>query len=108
MGKRISNLERALKLTQVINSTLEQGPLLDIIVKAATELTDTESASIMLLDPRSGELVFEAATAVFRKFLAEKQAIAEREAKARERTEEMLKHDQRRKKPDTGPGQIAS
>jgi len=41
--------------------------------------------------------LFEAATAAFRNFLAEKQAVAEREARSRARTEEMLKHDQRRK-----------
>jgi hypothetical protein len=41
--------------------------------------------------------LFEAATAAFRAFLAEKQAVAEREARSRARTEEMLKHDQRRR-----------
>lgn len=44
--------------------------------------------------------LFEAATVAFRAFLAEKTALAEREAKSRARTEEMLKHDQR-KKPAT-------
>ena len=62
MKRRISRLERALKLTQVINSELEQGPLLDIIVQAARDLTDTEAASIMLLDERTGELRFTATT----------------------------------------------
>ena len=41
--------------------------------------------------------LFEAATQAFQSFLAEKAAVAEREAQARSRTEEMLKHDQRRK-----------
>jgi len=63
MDRRISNLERVLKLTQVINSTLEKAPLLEIIIQAATELTNTESASIMLLDQNSGDLRFEATTA---------------------------------------------
>jgi signal transduction histidine kinase len=35
---------------------------LNRIIKAATELTDTETASIMLLDPKTGELRFEAAS----------------------------------------------
>ena len=41
--------------------------------------------------------LFEEASRWFRAFLAEKAAIEAREAKARERTEEMLKHDQRKK-----------
>jgi hypothetical protein len=43
--------------------------------------------------------LFDEATRIFRAFLAEKAAAAEREAKARARTEEMLKNDQRRKSP---------
>ncbi|MDW7710472.1 MAG: hypothetical protein SCH98_08350 [Deferrisomatales bacterium] len=45
--------------------------------------------------------LFEDATRWFRVFLAEKAAIGEREARARERTEEMLKHDQRKKHAST-------
>lgn len=45
--------------------------------------------------------LFEAATAAFRAFLAEKAAIAQREANSRARTEEMLQHDQRKKRPVT-------
>ena len=44
--------------------------------------------------------LFEAATGAFRSFLAEKAAVAEREAHSRARTEEMLKHDQRKKRPE--------
>jgi signal transduction histidine kinase len=62
MGHRIASLERVLKLSQVINSTLELAPLLDIITQVATELTDTESASIMLVDKETGELRFKAVT----------------------------------------------
>ena len=62
MGQRIDSLERALKLTAVINSTLELAPLLDIITQVAIELTDTASASIMLIDKDTGELRFKAVT----------------------------------------------
>lgn len=48
--------------------------------------------------------LFEAATGAFQEFLAEKAAVAEREATARSRTEEMLKHDQRRKAVPHGEG----
>ena len=41
--------------------------------------------------------LFERATRMFRAFLAEKAAVAEREGLARARTEELLRHDQRRK-----------
>jgi signal transduction histidine kinase len=60
MEARISSLERVLKLMQVINSTLEQSPLLDIIVQVATQVTDTGSASVMLVDEQTGELRFHA------------------------------------------------
>ena len=62
MQRRISTLERVLRLTQAINSTLDLDPLLDIIVQAVTELTETESASIMLIDERTGDLRFQAVT----------------------------------------------
>jgi signal transduction histidine kinase len=61
MGRRISHLERVIKLSQVLNSTLELAPLLDIIVQVATELTGTTDASIMLIDRETGELRFKAA-----------------------------------------------
>lgn len=60
METRISALERVIKLVQVINSKLELSPLLDTIVQVATQLTDTESASVMLIDKETGELRFEA------------------------------------------------
>ena len=47
--------------------------------------------------------LFETATRAFRSFLAEKAAVAEREARSRARTEEMLKHDQRRKTSAPAP-----
>lgn len=62
LGIRITSLERVLRLSQVINSTLDLAPLLDIIVQVATELTDTASASIMLIDKETGELRFKAVT----------------------------------------------
>jgi signal transduction histidine kinase len=62
MQRRISDLERLLRLMQVINSTLETDPLLDIIVHVATELTNTRDASILLVDEETGELHFVAAT----------------------------------------------
>jgi signal transduction histidine kinase len=62
--KRIARLERIISISRSLNSTLSLRPLLNRIVDAARELTDTEASSLMLLDPRTGELHFEAATGV--------------------------------------------
>lgn len=52
--------ERLMEISRQLNSTLELKSLLQAIIEAATELTDTEVASILLVDPASGELRFEA------------------------------------------------
>jgi signal transduction histidine kinase len=62
LEKRIANLERIVKVSQILNSTLSLEPLLKIITQSAMELTSTEACSIMLLDKQTGELRFAAAT----------------------------------------------
>ncbi len=62
MERRIGYLERIVKVSQILNSTLSLEPLLQIIIQAATELTDTEVCSILLLDKNTGELRFAEAT----------------------------------------------
>jgi len=57
-------LERLIEISRSLNSTLSLRPLLHRIVVAAQELTQTEAASILLLDRKSGQLYFEAATGV--------------------------------------------
>ncbi len=54
--------ERLMEISRQLNSTLDVGALLKKIIKAATELTETEEASILLIDPSTGELRFEAAS----------------------------------------------
>jgi signal transduction histidine kinase len=58
LERRIAYLERIVKVSQILNSTLSLEPLLRIIIQSATELSHTEACSIMLLDKRSGELHF--------------------------------------------------
>ncbi|GAB4529352.1 MAG: hypothetical protein Kow0063_06370 [Anaerolineae bacterium] len=58
LERRIAYLERIVKVSQILNSTLSLEPLLQIIIQSATELTRTEACSIMLLDKRTGELHF--------------------------------------------------
>lgn len=59
LEERIAVLERMVKVSQIITSTLDQRQLLSLIAEVATELTKTEAASIMLLDKNTGELYFE-------------------------------------------------
>lgn len=60
--ERADWLERLIALSRSLNSTLSLPPLLDRIVTAAQELTQTEFCSILLIDHRSGQLYFKAAT----------------------------------------------
>ncbi len=53
---------RLLEVTTDLTSTLDLGTLLDHIVHAAREITDCEAASLLLYDPQSNHLYFEAAT----------------------------------------------
>jgi signal transduction histidine kinase len=68
----MARYERLMEISRQLNSTLDLGVLLSRILAAATELTDTEEASILLLDPSTGELRFEAASNLTR---AEMEAI---------------------------------
>lgn len=56
----VARYERLMEISRTLISTLEIDILLRHIVLAAAELTDTEAASILLLDPRTGTLRFEA------------------------------------------------
>src|SRR5258706_14430970 len=58
----MARYERLMEISQQLNSILDLGTLLNRIIKAATELTDTEGASILLIDQSTGELRFEAAS----------------------------------------------
>lgn len=61
LEKRLRQLERVLEVNVELVSTVELNPLLDRIVTIAAELTDSEGASILLLDEQSGDLRFWAA-----------------------------------------------
>jgi len=59
---KVARLERIIEISRSLNSTLNLRPLLYQILNAAQELTNTEACSIMLVDRKTGELHFEAAT----------------------------------------------
>lgn len=58
----IESLKRILEVTRLLNSTLNLQLQLDMIQAVATELTDTEVASIFLRDAKTDELFFLSAT----------------------------------------------
>ena len=62
LESRLECYQRLLTIGQTLASTFDLPTLLDLIVNAAAELTDTEAASILLHDPKTGDLTFEAAT----------------------------------------------
>ncbi len=61
-NKLLERYERVIAISQKLNSTFELRSLLDTIIAASKELTNVEAASILLIDPTSGELRFEAAS----------------------------------------------
>jgi signal transduction histidine kinase len=61
-GLESLHLRRLLEISTKLSSTLDIEQLLLMIVRAATELVDTEVASIMLLEEKTGELYFVAAS----------------------------------------------
>src|SRR5690606_13216698 len=61
-ARLLERYERIIEISQQLNSTLDQTHLLRKIILAAIELTDTEAASILLIDPATGELRFELAS----------------------------------------------
>ena len=58
---RLRRLEQILEVSLELTSTTALEPLLKKIVEKAAELTDSEGASILLYDTRTGELHFRAA-----------------------------------------------
>ncbi|NPV68968.1 MAG: GAF domain-containing sensor histidine kinase [Anaerolineae bacterium] len=51
-----------MEISRQLTSTLDLNALLDQIIQAAIELTQSQAASILLVDPQTGELRFEAAS----------------------------------------------
>lgn len=58
----VENYRRIIEISRQLNSTLEHRSLLQQIISAVTEILQTEAASILLIDPITGELKFEIAS----------------------------------------------
>jgi|Deesub1362A_J573_1020465.scaffolds.fasta_scaffold08782_3 signal transduction histidine kinase len=69
-SRRVRELERLVEISRILSSTHDLRRLLRAIVDVACELTHSEAASILLFDPASGELRFEAAPGVQQDSLA--------------------------------------
>jgi signal transduction histidine kinase len=64
--EQIIRLERIIEISRTLNSRLELQPLLQDIIGIASELTNTEASSVLLVEGKSGDLFFEAATGIKR------------------------------------------
>jgi signal transduction histidine kinase len=58
----LKRYDRLLEMTLDLASTFDLGSLLEIIVSAAKELTDSQASALLLHDPQRNQLYFEAAT----------------------------------------------
>ncbi len=59
---RVYRLERLLEISRTLSTTLEPQAVLETVIRAAMELTQSEAASILLYDEESNQLHFAAAT----------------------------------------------
>lgn len=62
LQRKFDALNRMVQISLVMNSTLKLDLLLNYIMNAATEITDAERASILLMDRNTNQLQFKAAT----------------------------------------------
>jgi GAF domain-containing protein len=58
----VGALGRLIEITASLNSTLRLEELLDLVMKSAADLLEGESASLLLVDEQTGDLVFQVAT----------------------------------------------
>ena len=77
---RLARSEYVLEISRTLNSTRDLPSLLELIIGAAQKLTGTEASSILLTDPKTGELYFEAVIST--KSEAVKRVIVPRESLA--------------------------
>lgn len=60
--KKLKQLHALIRMTSLINSTLDTGEVRRRAIEAAAELVDAEAGSLLLIDSEKGELFFEVAT----------------------------------------------
>ena len=62
----LERYEQLIDLSRRLNAVLELPRLLQLVVEAASEMTCSAASSILLIDPKSGDLFFESATGSMR------------------------------------------
>ena len=60
-ASQVENLKKVLAVNAQLNSTLEIGALLEVIMKTAAEVMRTNTASLLLIDKETQDLVFQVA-----------------------------------------------
>jgi signal transduction histidine kinase len=64
--RRLARMQQLLIVSKILNETLDLNTLLRYIIETATDLTQTEAASILLIDQKTGRLRFAASTNIKR------------------------------------------
>ena len=64
--RRLAHMQQLLIVSRILNETLDLTTLLRYIIETATDLTQTEAASILLIDQKTGQLRFSASTNIKR------------------------------------------
>ncbi|MBN1487214.1 MAG: GAF domain-containing protein [Anaerolineae bacterium] len=62
LKRRVISYKQLIQISQVLSSTLELVPLLQLIIQTAADSLGTEAASLMLVDERTGGLHFAASS----------------------------------------------
>ena len=70
--RQIHNLTKLVHINSMINSTLDMGKLLTVIMETIKEIMDTEASTLLLYDESAGELVFKVALGEAGKELTER------------------------------------
>ena len=62
LAGELGALARLMEITASLNSTLNLDDLLDLVLRSSQELLQGEAASLLLVDEKTGDLVFEVST----------------------------------------------
>src|SRR3989338_6910129 len=60
--KRIDKLSSLIEIGTLVNSTLDLAELLTLVMNIAEKVMDCQASSLMLIDEKTDELVFQVAT----------------------------------------------
>jgi phosphoserine phosphatase RsbU/P len=73
--KEISDMYKLLEINRIINSTLDMGKLLNVIMEIIKDIMNTEASTLFLFEEETGDLVFKVALGEAGKELAEKHRV---------------------------------